>query len=256
VTVVLPVINGSSGVWGQILNTALTDIDVRLTTATNANATQDTEVGALKTRVGTLESGASAGGKLTVTTSASRPPITVGQIALETDTGYLYYGASVNGTATRVPFPGSYVAKMRSTAAQNLTTSVATRITLGATDFDRLGGCTSTRYTAQVPGMYELTGAVSFENHSTGYRGTYWYLNGAQYNGSTTTLAATPGTAAPTVVPMRTIVAKLDAGQYVEVYAIQNSGTTLATENGFQYQSTAHIKYLGYVTPAGGGNPG
>jgi hypothetical protein len=242
----LPIVNGSSGTWGTILNAALTDIDNRLTSVTTNSTTNSNNLTSLTSRVTTLESAGSAGGKLTVATSTTRPPLTVGQIVLETDTGFMYYAASVAGTATRVPFPGSYLAKLRQTATQNLTTSQATALTFNSIDYDRMGAYSGTRYTAGVPGSYEFTGAVAFSTNATGYRGTFWYYNGALVNGSTVNTPAVPGTVAPTVVPLRTVTFKMAAGDYVEAYAIQNSGSTLATENGTQFQSTAQVKYLGY----------
>jgi hypothetical protein len=247
VAVTLPVVNGSSGTWGTILNAALTDIDTRLTTATTSIGTQDTDIGSLKTRVTTLEGATSAGGKLTVATSGTRPALAVGQIVLETDTGFLYYAASVNGVATRVPFPGSYVAKLKRTTTQNYGNNSAGALQYNTADFDRLAGWnggTPSRYTAQVPGSYEFAGAISYETNATGYRQVTWYVNGTAQNTSNAVVAAATGES--TVAVARTITLKLAAGDYVEMYGLQNSGSTLATDVTTAFQPGMQVKYLGY----------
>jgi len=247
--VTLPIINGSEGVWGSILNTAITDIDNRLINATDKNNTQDTTLTTYGDRITTLENKPAAEGKLLLTTSGSRPTPVVGQIVLETDTGYLYYCASVGGVATRVPFPGSYVAKLKQTTSQNLPTGSGTAITFNAADFNRLNGWTSgSRFVATVPGTYEFTGAVSFGANGTGYRGCIWVVNGANFNGTAAYGPPAPTTpvSASTVIVARPVTLGLGVGQYVELYGIQGSGSTLATDVGTTQQSGMQVKYLGY----------
>lgn len=53
--VTLPIVNDSEGVWGTILNSAITDIDNRLILATNTNAAQDTSIADLATRITALD---------------------------------------------------------------------------------------------------------------------------------------------------------------------------------------------------------
>lgn len=237
--VTLPVVNGSSGTWGTILNAALTDIDNRLST----NTTDSTD---LKNRVSNLET--SGGGKLTVATSGSRPTPAVGQVVLETDTGYLYYVASVQGAPTRVPFPGSHVAKLRRTSSQNFGNNSAGALQFTVADFDRLGSwnsSTPSRYTAQIPGIYEFTGGLSYSVSTAGYRSVTWYYNGSPFNASN---AVVPGAAGDsTVVAARTSTLKLAVGDYVELFGMQNSGATLTTDTTNAYLPNMSVKYLGYI---------
>lgn len=240
----LPDVNGSSGTWGSILNAALTDMDTRLNDATTKNTAQDTSLTTLGNRVTTLET---SGGKLAVATSTTRPAPAVGQIVLETDTGYLYYMASVGGTPTRVPFPGSYVAKLKRTTPQNFGNNSAGGVAFTAADLDRLGAWSSaapTRYTAPVPGAYEFTGAISYAANGTGFRSTTWYVNGAAQNSSSIIIPAVTGEA--TVVNARPVVLRLAVGDYVELVGLQNSGATITTDTTTANQPSIQVKYLGY----------
>lgn len=236
--VTLPVVNGSSGTWGTILNAALTDIDGRLTTTIS-------DTSGLQSRVSNLET--SGGGKLTVATSSSRPSPAVGQVVLETDTGFLYYVASIGGNPTRVPFPGSYVAKLKRTSTQNFGNNSAGALQYSIADVDRLGGFstgTPSRYTAQVAGTYEFTGAISYSVSATGYRSASWYYQGGAFNGGG---AVVPGTSGETtVVVARPAIIRMSAGEYVELYGLQNSGATLTTDTTTAYQPGMQVKYLGY----------
>lgn len=246
--VTLPIVGGSSGVWGSILNDAITDIDNRLVTATGTNSAQDTDITDLKSRLTALETAPPARGMLIITTSGTRPPMTQGQICLETDTGYLYYVHTAGGALTRIPWPGSHIAGIRQTTAQNTTTGTATALTMDTRDFDRLGGWAGTsRYTAFVKGLYEFTGAVSFATNTTGYRACYWAVNGAGRPASRVQIPPAP-TGASTVIAARPMTVSLNVGDYVELMAHQNSGATLSTDvtTGTMYQPSVLIKFLGY----------
>lgn len=240
----LPVVNDSLGTWGTILNAALTDIDTRLTDATNKNTSQDTTLTTLDNRVDTLENSTSGGG-LTVATSGTRPAATVGQVVLETDTGFLYYVASVGGTATRVPFPGSYLAKLKRTTTQTYGNNSSGAVSFTAADFDRLGGWDGgSRYTAAVPGAYEFTGAISWVANATGYRSVTWSVNGVTHNCTAAIIPAATGES--TVVVARPAVLTLNAGDYVELFGLQNSGASITTDAAYMNQPSMVVKYLGY----------
>ena len=242
----LPVVNGSNGTWGTILNAALTDIDTRLAAATTKNGDQDTAIDGLTGRVTTLESNTNTGGKLTVVNGVY-PALSVGQTFLDTATGFMSYVASVAGSTVRVPFPGSYLAKLKRTTTQTYGNNSAGALNFTAADFDRMGGWNSgnpTRYTAAVPGAYEFTGAISYAANATGYRSTTWYLNGAAQNSSSIIVPAVTGEA--TVVNARPTVFKLNAGDYVELFGYQNSGTSITTDATTANQPSIQVKYLGY----------
>lgn len=246
--VTLPIVGNSTGTWGTILNTAITDIDNRLITATSTNGTQDASITDLKNRVTTLEGKPSTQGMMLLATSTNRPAAVVGQIVLETDTGFQYYVQTISGVATRIPWPGSYVAQLRQTVTQSLATSgTGYAITLDTEDFDRLNAANGTsKYTATLKGTYEFTGAVSFGTNATGYRATAWARNGVVQNASRISIAPVPATVG-TIVTARATPITLNVGDYVELYGYQNSGGALSTDVGAgPYQSSMMVRYLGY----------
>ena len=258
---ILPDINGSEGVWGSILNTALNDLDGRLITATSANGTN---AGAIQTlgntvgdhtddiddldrRVDTLEGAGGGTSGFIVGTTASLPAVTIGQITLATDTGYLSYGASIAGVATRVPFPGSWVLRLRKTNTQSMGHESINKISFNSESFDRLDGWTataSTKYVCKVPGTYEFTGGVSWQANATGYRKVSLYLDGIESNGTVTTGPAATGEV--TSLNLRPTILKLAVNQEVELGALQNSTATLSSDAATGNQPTLNAKYLGY----------
>lgn len=247
----LPIINGSSGVWGTILNDAITNIDNRLITATDKNTTQTTDIAALTARVATLES-TSKTGYMVVSTSAGKPAPAIGQMGVETDTGYLWYVASIAGVPTRVPWPGSYLGKCRQTTAQTIAKgTTGSALTWQVCDTNRLNGWSSgSRFIAPVRGLYEFAGGATFVYVDNalhpGYRATQWMIDDATYN--TSRINVPPVTSGQsTSVPTRTIVVNLNVGQYVELYAAQNTDLSIATDVSSQtYQPYMQVKYMGY----------
>lgn len=251
--VTLPIVNDSEGVWGTILNDAITDIDNRLVAATNTNGTQTTDITALTTRVQALENAPSAVGWLAVVTSTTLPTPAVGQITLETDTGYLSYVARIGGTPTRVPWPGSVLCKVRQTTAQTLAPS--TNVTMNFQDviYNRAGfGASGTsKFTAPYAGQYEFTGAISFEPNATGYRRAQWLLGGASIPGATAIIGPSTG-ASPlsTIVVARPLCVSMAAGQYVELVGAQNAGASVSLDTDVSvatYCTSMTVKYLGSV---------
>ncbi len=230
-TVTLPVVNGSSGTWGGILNTAITDIDNRVTDNTN--------------KLTTLQN-TSTGGKFTVATSGTRPNVEVGQVVLETDTGFIYYGASVGGVATRVPMPGMWVAKLRRTTTLNMSSGVSYQMSYTNVDFDRLGGFNSgSAYNITVPGIYEFTGGTSWITNSTGYRSCWLRINNNAYSSSGTIAGPSSDS---TSISFRPTVVRLAQGDTVDMTVLQSNtaGTALACDTDPRWHPVLNVKYLGY----------
>lgn len=226
----LPIINGSSGVWGDILNRTLTEMN--------------------ETLQGIVDGGGTGGGGgFTVCTNATLPdPPVVGQITLETDTGWLSYVASIAGTATRVPFPGSWVARYRCTVAHPMASGALFKIPWTVADFDRyttFSGTNPTRFTAPVAGTYEFTGGASWENNNTGYRRLSVFANGVETASAGVVGNATTTTAS--IANMRSLILRLTAGQYVEVAATHTATGDLNIDVGSAHaQPVLNVKYLGY----------
>lgn len=119
------------------------------------------------------------------------------------------------------------VANLRQIVAQGLTSGVAAPVTFTAEDFDSHGGhsnvTNTSRYTFQRDGRYRISGGVCFAANATGRRGGWWLLNGAIINGSESII---PAHASTVDVPMRSILIDVIVGDYLEMAAFQDSGTS------------------------------
>lgn len=89
----------------------------------------------------------------------------------------------------------------------------------------------SSRYTAQVAGLYQFAGAFSTVTNATGYRLTGWSTNGSEISNSRMYNPSLSGTIINSVVAA-TVKIRLNVGDYVEMLVFQNSGGALSTANG------------------------
>lgn len=117
------------------------------------------------------------------------------------------------------------------TNAQTLTNNVLTALLFDEELYDPYDGhSTSTntsRYYARYAGWYQLSGGTGFVANTTNRRNNDWAVNGVAVTGSGVYLSATPTGSCET--PSRTIMAHLNIGDYVEFFAMQDSGGNLAT---------------------------
>lgn len=114
------------------------------------------------------------------------------------------------------------------TTGQVLTTSgTYYAVSFNGEDYDTDGihstSTNPTRLVAQTDGKYQIIAQISFAQNTTGYRKTYINANGVQI--ATATIPTVTGAASGVVAVAS---AQLVAGQYVEVYAMQTSGGSLA----------------------------
>jgi hypothetical protein len=253
---ILPEVNGSDGIWGTILNDCLNGMDARITTNTTAAETNATAITGLTNAITGLdnrlddveEAGTGGGGGFTVATSGTLPPVTVGQLTLETDTGYLSYGASIAGVPTRVPMPGSLVCKLRKTDAQSIASGTQDWVDWNVVSGDRLHGWsagTPSKYTCTVPGAYEFDGGAAFVSNATGYRRISVFHKGLQYNATITTANAVNGTSTDLV--LRPLLITLAVGDTVEMGCYHTAGAALGLEPNSPDGAVLNIKYLGYL---------
>lgn len=116
-------------------------------------------------------------------------------------------------------------------AAQSLTSSTSTTVlALDTTAVDSDNGhsnvTNNSRYTCQTAGLFYVSGSVNFAQNSGGTRTLQVFQNGASITGSA--VQAMPSATNGASVFTSTIV-QLSVGDYVELAAWQNSGSTLAT---------------------------
>ena len=124
-------------------------------------------------------------------------------------------------------------------SVQTLTTAVWGAITLDQETVDSDGGhstvTNTSRYTCQVAGWYLVWGVVAFANNVTGLRASKIFKNGAAILGGEGLGA--PGATVGSTSSCFTSV-QLAVGDYIELYAFQQSGGNLATLNNGEAAST------------------
>lgn len=138
----------------------------------------------------------------------------------------------------------------RQTVTQNLTTATWTALTIDTEDVDSdVGGggahdtsSNTSRFTARYPGWYQVSGASSFPGNVTGRRGSRLGVNGTALNGSTVIVTAT--TASGVIIPTAAELLYLNVSDYVEVFAFQDSGGTLATVVATDAQSRLNVIWV------------
>lgn len=140
--------------------------------------------------------------------------------------------------------------EVRQTVSQNLSNGVGAPITFNSEDLDEnVAGLpqhdTSTnpsRFTCVYPGWYEVGGAAGFAANATGQRIVIWYVNGSPLTSGQATDQAL--SALGNKVAARGKHVYLNVGDYVELYAFQNSGGTLATNVAAGEQSSMMVRWV------------
>jgi hypothetical protein len=130
------------------------------------------------------------------------------------------------------PPSGGFSSRARAylSAVQSIPNGSWTKINLDAKNYDGLGefDTVNHRFTAQSAGYYAVSAVVSFAANATGIRSLMIYKNGS-YNTSGQQTNAVSGNW--TRLSLSDIV-YLAAGDYLELYAYQTSGTALDTDAG------------------------
>lgn len=105
------------------------------------------------------------------------------------------------------------------------------------------------------PGLYELSGAVSYESGAAGARNTGWQLSGSTLTtyGTNRNVFTTTGAvsySARTIIVPISLALISNLSNYVELIAYQSGQTTLNTDISTQVLSYASVRYLGVGTLA------
>lgn len=114
-------------------------------------------------------------------------------------------------------------------AATTVNTSTNTKIALQAEEFDTANAFDSTtnyRFTPQVAGYYQVNGCVNFFPNSSGFRFINIYKNGSSIKAGQNIAG---GSINFTQITVSAIVFLNGSTDYIELYANQNSGGSLAT---------------------------
>ncbi len=127
------------------------------------------------------------------------------------------------------------MAELRQIVAQTLTTGVAAALTFTVSDVDQdyLGGTghsnsvNTSRYTANFPGWYQVSGQASYVANAVGRRAAIWVVNGTSVSSGQ---LIGPATAASDIeFGSRVKFVYLNVGDYVELFGFQESGGNLNT---------------------------
>lgn len=125
------------------------------------------------------------------------------------------------------------LASLYQVATTSLSAGTWTALGFDSATVDTYGGHSGTtnpsRYTAQVSGWYECSGAVcTTVAQTTGFRSAMFQVNGSRYQGSAADLAASGDN---TTVPTPSTPIYLNAGDYVELIGYSSVTTTTRSLN-------------------------
>ncbi len=162
-------------------------------------------------------------------TDAPDGPSQMASLALQVDAQLALQVGNLTTLITTLANPPR--AQMRQIVAQGITTGTWTSLTFTAEDLDSHNGhdnvTNNTRYTGQVSGVYLLDGGVWFDANTTGVRMCRWAKNGTVLVGSG--VEAAPVSGGQTALAAKGYLVSLNVGDYVELQAWHNRGSTLNT---------------------------
>jgi hypothetical protein len=130
-------------------------------------------------------------------------------------------------------------AQIRQSSSQNLLNGTGTAVTFNVDDIDTANGhntvTNNSRYVCQTPGDYLVFPSGGFAANTTGVRAVSVKVNGNDIAGSQTLWSASSSFA--TSMPGKGQLITMALNDYAEVFVIQTSGGTLATDVGTTTQS-------------------
>jgi hypothetical protein len=184
---------------------------------------------------------------------------TVGQTYTANGLTYTFNGVSWALASPGSPPPSFVGCVAYNAGTQSISTGVETAVTFN-TELQDTGGVHSTtvnpsRFTVVVPGYYQAEFNATFSASGSGIRQLYFKINGGDFAGDGLVVVAPLAAAHQFAVtlPLR----YLNAGDYVEAYVYQTSGSTLTLGHASNSQMSfmSFWKVDGVVGPAGSGTP-
>lgn len=137
-------------------------------------------------------------------------------------------------------------AQLRQIVTQNVATNTWDAVTFTAEDHDSHNGhsnaVNTSRYTAQINGLYQFSGSIWWAANATGVRLLRWYKNGSPLTGSGLEYDAVTSGGAQSGYPAKVFQIPLLISDYVELFVWQNGASPLATfSSGADAQSTMTV---------------
>jgi hypothetical protein len=166
--------------------------------------------------------------------------------------GYTLVPASSEATGLKwQPAPNWHGARVVKTAGQVITSGTQTTLTFDAEMYDtdnyHSNVTNNTRLTipAGLGGIYHVRGRVNYDPNATGARYLIISVNGtssANYDSYVVYPAVSGGI--ETMIDVNTIVA-LSAGDYIELFTIQNSGSSITSKGGLNFYTDFSLNLIG-----------
>lgn len=158
---------------------------------------------------------------------------------------YAPFNSYTGGNADEI-IHGKPGARVYNGSAVTLTTNTETAIPLDSELWDSGGwhstSSSNTRVTVDKPGMYLVSATLAYAGHATGYRDLQIRLNGGA---TPIQKSSRPGVSASFATYVDTaFVYKLNAGDYLEMYAYQNSGGNLDVMSGGGYRPSLTVQLI------------
>jgi hypothetical protein len=177
---------------------------------------------------------------MTTIINGSSPSVTFSDGTTQTTAGLPLTGGTVTGnvTVTGNITQGANAAPTFSaygTGGQSLPSATTTKLTINTEIFDTNNNFDSTtnyRFTPTIAGYYQVSGAITWATSATGYGLASIFKNGAEFKrGSSSPLISNLNVSQN----VSTLIYLNGSTDYIELYAYQNSGTTVATFNNSPY---------------------
>lgn len=179
------------------------------------------------------------GDVLTYSTAAARLGVGANNTVLTADS------AEATGLKWAAPASPTFVGcDLRKTANQTIANNSTTKITFDSENFDTNGfhdnATNNTRITIPTGygGKYQFLFIASWENNSTGWRSTIFYVNGTECEN-----ISRLNNSGTIMVSNSSLFLNLNAGDYVEFGGYQNSGSTISINAGTQSQNLAATRF-------------
>jgi hypothetical protein len=159
-----------------------------------------------------------------------------GQITIQEPATASNFTQTLPAASGEVMVSGNQPAFSAFASATTSTASVTfTKVAINTEEFDTNNNFDSTtnyRFTPTVAGYYQVSGAITWATSATGYGIAAIFKNGAEFKrGSSSPLISNLNVSQN----VSTLIYLNGSTDYIELYAYQNSGTTVATFNSSPY---------------------
>lgn len=166
----------------------------------------------------------------TTTSGLTQSADNSGVLQLASGTGNLVTVPSVTGTAMvsgNMPAFSAY-----KTSNQSLSSSTETKITFDTEQFDTANCFSSSRFTPNVAGYYQITSTISFTSAVSGYCNIFIWKNGARFARTSQLQLVTTSFNG---FPSSFLIYLNGSTDYIEMYVTTDNGSTVYGDATYSY---------------------